>query len=102
MDNLDLTTKKLLRAINAHGGRILFNNSQFFSREKGCPINLYIIKQAVEKENGKFLNIELFKTASKLQVVLFLRDYWYKMNDKPLPQDNPKWNEIRERMTKNG
>ena len=102
MDNIEVATKKLLRAINAHGGRILFNSSQFFSREKGCAITLYSLKQAVEKDDGKFVNIELFKTASKLQVVLFLRDYWYKMNDMPLPQDNQKWNEIRERMAKNG
>ena len=37
----------------------------------------------------------MFKSTSQIQIVLFLRDLWYTVNGKELPQDNEAWNKIK-------
>lgn len=91
--------KKLRAAINAKGCKLLYNTSEFFSEEQQRPITMYYIKEAVwDEKRGRNKNIELFHSASQIQIVLFLRDYWYKLNNIPLPTDNEKWNKIREKI----
>lgn len=94
--NLSKITFKLQKAINSRGHRLLFNNSQFFSDDKGYPITIYHIKDSVLNPNGKYESVELFSSPSHLQIVLFLRDYWYAINGIELPTDNEIWNKIRE------
>lgn len=90
---------KLQTAINMHGGCILIDKIQFYSAEQDRPISLYKIC-----EPGEYINPEknarrrkdiLFTTPSQIQVVLFLRDYWYHMNDKEIPTDNEMWEQIK-------
>ena len=53
---------------------------------------MYIIKQAVwDEEAGKHKNIELFSAFSMIQIVLFLRDMWYTLEGREIPDDNEKW-----------
>lgn len=92
---------KLQHAINDKGGRILYQTSQFYSEEKHKPITTYHIRQAIPQEGKRAKHIELFKSTSQLQIVLFLRDMWYDMNNWELPTDNETWNNIREEK-KNG
>ena len=88
--------KKLQRALNNKGDKILYQTSQFYSEQKQEPITMHHIRRAVlDEETGKHHNIELFKTTSMIQVVLCLRDLWYKANDIELPTDNEAWNKIR-------
>ena len=85
--------KKLQQAINMHGDRIMYSTSQFYSEQQNRPVTVYHIKRAVwDNDKGKFVNQELFKTTSQIQIVLFLRDIWYEMNGKPVPTDNEEWN----------
>lgn len=90
---------KLQRALNAHGMKVLYSTSQFYSEDQNRPVTIYAIKRAVyDEEKGKNMNIELFKSTSQIQILLFLRDMWYELNGREIPQDNKKWNDIKERV----
>ena len=91
--------KKLRSAINLKGERLLYNTSEFFSEEQQRTVTIYTIKKQVwNPKLQKNKNIELFHSTSQIQIVLFLRDYWYQLNGMELPTDNEKWNKIREKI----
>lgn len=93
--------KKLQSAINGRGGRLLYQTSQFYSDSQDRPVTIYYIKEARDVPGQKKKkNVELFHSASQVQIVLFLRDYWYQMTGQELPTDNVMWNGIRERIQK--
>ena len=88
---------KLQQALNMKGQKLLYSTSQFYSEQQQRPVTMYHIKQAVYDEaTGKNKNMELFKSVSQIQVVLFLRDMWYEVNGWELPNDNPIWNSKKE------
>lgn len=81
--------RKLQFALNQKGYRILSNRSQFYSEEQNRPVTMYKISQSVKDEKlGRYRHIELFSSASEIQIVLFLRNLWYLVNDKPIPKTN--------------
>lgn len=87
---------KLQTAINNQGGRILYQTSQFYSLKQDRPITVYRINRAVwDEESEEFKSIELFKSTSQIQIVLYLRDLWYEMTGIEIPTDNDKWEEIK-------
>jgi len=100
--------KKLQKAINEkYDARILLNKTQFYSSKTDRPIELIVIKQAIwDSERQKYKNIELFSSSSDIQIVLWLRDYWYELNGWEIPTDNEEWNKARakyeERILGNG
>lgn len=80
---------KLQVALNSRGMKILCNRSQFYSDEQQRPVTIYKVAQSVYNESsGKYNHIELFSSASQIQVVLFLRNLWYLINDKQIPPTN--------------
>ena len=89
--------KKLQRAINEHfGEKILINKNQFYSKDADRPLELLIIKKAVwDESKQRFLNIELFSSPSDVQIVLWLRDYWYQLNGWEIPTDNEEWTKAK-------
>ena len=88
--------KKLQNALNMRGMRIMYTTSQFYSANEDRPITTYYVKQAVwDDTKEKFVNMVLFKSTSQIQIVLFLRDLWYSINGKEVPQDNEAWNNIK-------
>lgn len=91
------TIKKLQRAINDNfGQRILINKTQYCCNNVDKIGELIIIKQAQwDNEKGKFRNVELFSSPSDVQIVLWLRDYWYQLNGWEVPTDNKQWNEAK-------
>ena len=93
--------KKLRGAINGKGEKLLYNTSEFFSESQQRPITVYIIKKAMwDEKRHRNKNVEIFHSSSQIQIVLFLRDYWFKLNGWELPTDNEKWNEIRAKIEK--
>lgn len=91
--------KKLQQAINTKGEKILYTTSQFYSNEQNRPVTIYSIKKAVfDEKKNKNVNIELFSSTSLIQIVLYLRDYWYELNGQDIPTDNEEWNKIREKQ----
>ena len=88
--------RKLQSALNSKGMKIMYSTSQFYSEQEDRPVTVHHIKQAVyDPARGKYINFELFKSPSQIQIVLFLRDLWYTVNGKEVPQDNEAWNKIR-------
>ncbi len=93
--------KKLQQAINLKGYKILYNTSQFYSQKEDRPVTIYHVKQAIwDEDKGKYDTVELFKSTSQLQILLFLRDYWYEINGKEVPTDNEDWNKAKEEYFK--
>ncbi len=92
---------KLQHAINDRGGNLLYNTTQFYSETANRPVTIYIIKQAQwSEERQRMINVELFSSTSQIQIVLFLRDFWYKINDWEVPTDNPIWEQAKEEYRK--
>lgn len=90
---------KLQNAINGKGCRLLINKSQFYSEDQDRPITIYYVKQAIYNEQRhRNNNVELFHSTSEIQIVLFLRDYWFKLNNWELPTDNEVWNKVRAKL----
>ena len=88
--------RKLQTAINTKGEKLLYSTSQFYSEQQKRPVTCYHIKKAIyDEDTGRNKNIELFKAYSTIQILLFLRDYWYELNNIPLPEENATWNKIR-------
>lgn len=90
---------KLQNAINRRGEKLLFNRSQFYSESQQRPVTIYYVKKAIyDPSRNRNKNVELFHSTSEIQIVLFLRDYWFKINDWELPTDNETWNNIRKKI----
>ena len=91
--------KKLQKAINITFDRkILVNKSQFYSDKSNKIIEMIVIKQAVwDEKKQKIVNIKLFESTSDIQIVLYLRDLWYRLNGWEVPTDNDYWNEIKKK-----
>ena len=90
---------KLQNAINQkYDARILYNKQQWYSMEQNRPVNQYVIKKAYQDaDTGKTKYLELFSSCSQIQIVLWLRDYWYELNGWEVPQDNEMWNKAKEK-----
>ena len=90
---------KLQSAINSRGYKLLYNKTQFYSDQQERPVTQYTIKQVVDTDNTatnkKHQYIELFKSCSQIQIVLFLRDFWYEINGWEVPKDNEMWEEAK-------
>lgn len=97
--NQTKTIYKLRQAIEHKGYRLLFNSTEFYSKEKQRPIAIYHIKEVTyNPETEKDEIKELFASPSHIQIVFFLRDYLFSIDGKELPTDNMYWNEIRKKI----
>jgi hypothetical protein len=86
--NLDMI-HKLQVALNSKGMRILCNRSKFYSEQQQRPVTIYKVSQSIANEqSGKNQHIELFSSASQIQVVLFMRNFWYLINGMQIPPTN--------------
>ena len=98
-NNYIRTAKKLQTAIKRRFGvNLLINSSQWFSQKKNMAITVYSVKRAIwNEEKQKFTNVELFTTYSQIQLLLFVRDFWYELNGWEVPTDNKGWNEAKKK-----
>ena len=89
--------KKLQKAININfDKRILINKTQFYSDKTESIIEMIVIKQAVwDEKKQKIVNIKLFESASDIQILLYMRDYWYQLNGWEIPTDNEYWQDVK-------
>lgn len=97
------TAKRLQTACRKlFGVKLLINSRQWYSEEKDMAMTIYIVQQVIFDEVGNKKNIELFKTYSQIQLVLFMRDFWYKLNGWEIPTDNKKWEEVKKKYATTG
>ena len=95
MADLSKTCKTLIKALNANGANILFNRKEFMGVE-GVPHTMYSVSKAIWDENrGRYSSQEIYKSASLVRVIFYLRDMLFLMQGKELPMDNELWNEAR-------
>ena len=89
--------RQLQRACNMqHDAQLCYNITQWQSERHKREINRYTLhKQTYDEKTGKRGKIELFSTYSLIQMVFFVRDYWFMLEGIPLPTDNEFWNEKR-------
>ncbi len=101
MQSISSKIKKLQQALNQHfGQRLLYNKQQWYSDDQDRPITSYVLKKAVwDEEKQRNRNIELFKSTSEIQMLLYLRDMWYELNGWEVPKDNQVWNEVKQKYT---
>lgn len=98
------TAKKLQTACRkVFGIKLLINQRQWFSNDKDMAITVYTVNEVRPNGEGKRdLNIEIFRTYSQVQLALFMRDYWYRLNGWEVPHDNEKWEEIKAKYGQTG
>lgn len=98
--------KRLQSAINQRtgdGAKLLINTQQWYSKDKGRTITSYVIKQSITDGDKLYRhNIELFRTYSQVQMVLWLRDYWYELNGWEVPTDNDTWERLKKEYGRTG
>ena len=96
------TAKKLQTACKKQFGvRLLINERQWYSEQKDMAVTVYSIVESRPNNEGKRnINVELFQTYSQVQLVLFMRDYWYTLNGWEVPHDNERWEEIKAKYGK--
>lgn len=92
--------RKLQTACNkVFGIKLLIDQKQWYNIDKKRATTIYIVYKVTgtDTKGGKKrdIKIELFRTYSQIQLVLFLRDFWYELNNWEVPKDNPKWEEIK-------
>ena len=94
--------KKLQKAINEkYDAKILINKTEYYSEKSDRPLELLVIKQAIWDDNKqRFKNVERFSSPSDVQIVLWLRDYWYELNGWEIPTDNEEWDKAKESYQK--
>lgn len=84
--NLDMIYK-LQVALNSVNMRLVLGRTQFFSEQQNRPVTIYKVSQS--RSSGiKNTHVELFTSASQIQVVLFLRNLWNAYNGKEIPPTN--------------
>lgn len=96
--SISVLIHKLQKACNLKfDAHILLNRNQFYSESQKRPITMYSINTVYyDEERGKNRQAELFKSASQVHILKFLRDYWFELNDKELPYD-PEWQKVKQR-----
>ena len=91
--------RKLQTAINSKTDgeyKILYQTSQFYSAKQDRPVTKYHIRKSWFNEyTEKTESEEIFSTYSQLQIILFLRDFWFIMNGEEVPTDNQMWEEVK-------
>ena len=93
--NFKIMINKLQKACNEKfDAKLLYNKTQIYSEKSDKTVTFLSIKKAtLDPKTGKIKNVELFNTTSELQVVKFLRDYWYELNGWEIEKDDEEWEE---------
>jgi hypothetical protein len=87
---------KLILAIKEkHAVKLLFSTKQFYKPD-GNKMTYYTLSEAVwDPDNGKYVNMTVFSAGSIIQIVLFLRDFYYSLEGKEIPTNLAWWEEIK-------
>ena len=92
------TARKLQTACKKlFGVKLLLDQRQWYHKDKDTAITVYTLYRVVDADDTKRSKIKLFQTYSQIQLVLFLRDFWYELNGWEVPTDNEVWEEIKRR-----
>ena len=96
--NMYALAKKIANGLNyKYGTHLVISTSEFF-RENGAKMRMYICRDAYYGPDG-YINEELFKTASGVFMVFFMRDMMSVVEGKDVASDenDPGWKSLKER-----
>lgn len=79
------------------GIKLLIDQRQWYHKDKDMAVTVYTLYQVMLSEKGTASKIKLFQTYSQIQLVLFLRDFWYTLNNWEVPHDNTMWEDIKKK-----
>jgi len=91
--------KNLQKAINTtFDVGLLVDKVQWYSEKQNRAVTVHKVKILIPEDErvGSTKYKELFSTVSEIQLVLFLRDYWFELNGWDIPHDNPMWEQVKE------
>ena len=102
MASLLNTSKKFVKALNSRGYCVTYGSREFMAKDnKIHNMNmLYLVQWNEEKQ--KYESMPLYSTPSLVRLVMYLRDFWFIINDMELPDDQLLWNELRGRLIDEG
>lgn len=67
--------------------KVTVNKNQFYSAEKHKPITIYSVKLVIPNEaKGKPDYVEAFKTGVQLFLVFFMRNLWFTLIGREIPE----------------
>jgi len=97
------TIFKLQTAINTKGEMLTIQTQQFYSLQKDCCVTQYTVMKAVPNIDNprRTTNVKLYSSYSQINIIMYLRDYWYELNGWELPVDNIAWCEERKKLQSN-
>ena len=96
--NMYMLAKKIAKGINfKYGTHLVINVSEFY-RENGQMVRMYICRDSYYGRDG-YINEELFKTASGVFMVFFMRDMMNVIEGKETVDDSedPGWRALKEK-----
>lgn len=100
MKNFGLLAKKIARGINyEYGSHICINVSEFYGTRGETPnlVRMYVVREAYCGDGGIFVNKELYKSGSAINVLFFMIDLLHRLKNEELTDNNERWIAERER-----
>lgn len=92
------TARKLQNACKkVFGVKLLIDQRQWYHKDRDTALTVYTLYQAMIDENDKRSKVKLFQTYSQVQLVLFMRDFWYNLNGWEIPTNNKVWEGIKQK-----
>lgn len=89
------TAKKLQTACKkVFGVKLLIDQRQWYHKDKDMAVTAYTLYQVSNNQTTR-TKIKLFQTYSQIQLVLFMRDYWFELNGWEVPHDNKMWEDLK-------
>lgn len=79
------------------GVKLLIDQRQWYHKDKDTALTVYTLYQVTIDEKGKTSKLKLFQTYSQIQLVLFLRDFFYTLNGWEVPHDNKTWEDLKQK-----
>ena len=89
------TAQNIARAMNLlYKTHIVINTNKFYGGD-GNLVRVYVVKDAFYY-GGKYSDKQIFKSASGIYTVLFMRDLLYAFQGKEVPEyDNPGYEKVK-------
>lgn len=91
---------KLIMALQTRGILLTHTVKPFYNRD-GKMVKMHVVNY-VQHINGSYLYEEIFHTSSAVYLLFYLRDFWFIVTGRELPNDHGRWVNKREELAKKG
>lgn len=102
MAGLYSMSKKLMKAINSRGYIITHAKREFMAKDNTIHNMNTLSIVSFNEEKQKYESTPIYSTPSQVRLVMYLRDFWFIINDMELPTDQELWCKIRQKLIDEG